>query len=58
VIKSVFCKSLSRTLNAIETIARGASLQAAMISTLYKVEKFEVEDYNSLPVSITYEFSD
>lgn len=57
VIKKVFGKAeLSRTLNALECIARGASLQAAILSPTYHVAGFQVEDYNPLPVSITYQF--
>jgi heat shock protein 4 len=38
-------------------VARGASLSAAMLSPLFKVADFEVQEYNSLPVSITYQFT-
>ena len=59
VIKQVFGKTeLSRTLNAVECIARGASLQAAILSPTYHVAGFQVDDYNPLPVSITYQFGD
>jgi len=47
---------VSRTLNSLECVARGASLQAAMLSPLFKVADYEVQEYNSLPVSITYSF--
>jgi len=43
-----------RTLNSLECVARGASLQAAMLSPLFKVSDYEVQEYNSYPVSITY----
>jgi heat shock protein 4 len=49
-------ETCSRTLNALETIARGACLQAAVLSPTYNVAAFNVEDYNSLPISITYTF--
>jgi len=56
-IKEVFgIEQCSRTLNSLECVARGASLQAAMLSPLFKVADFEVQEYNSLPVSITYNF--
>ncbi len=56
-IKEVFgVEQPSRTLNSLECVARGASLQAAMLSPLFKVAEFEVQEYNSLPVSITYQF--
>lgn len=56
-IKDVFgIEQPSRTLNSLECVARGASLQAAMLSPLFKVADYEVQEYNSLPVSITYQF--
>lgn len=55
--KDVFgVDQVSRTLNSLECVARGASLQAAMLSPLFKVADFEVQEYNTLPVSITYSF--
>lgn len=56
--KDVFgVESVSRTLNSLEAVARGCSLQAAMLSPLFKVADYEVQEYNSLPVSITYSFA-
>jgi heat shock protein 4 len=56
-IKEVFgIEQPSRTLNSLECVARGCSLQAAMLSPLFKVADYEVQEYNSLPVSITYQF--
>lgn len=55
--KEVFnVEQVSRTLNSLEAVARGCSLQAAMLSPLFKVADYEVQEYNSLPVSITYSF--
>lgn len=55
--KEVFGKDqVSRTLNSLECVARGCSLQAAMLSPLFKVSDYGVEEYNTLPVSITYSF--
>jgi heat shock 70kDa protein 4 len=52
-IKEVFgVEQCSRTLNSLECVARGASLSAAMLSPLFKVADFEVQEYNLLPVSI------
>lgn len=45
-------------MNATDFLARGASLQAAIISPTYNVAAFNVEDYNALPISITYAFND
>lgn len=44
----------SRTLNSLECIARGCSLSSAMLSPLFKVKDYEIQEYNGLPVSITY----
>jgi heat shock protein 4 len=56
--KEVFQKEqVSRTLNSLECVARGCSLQAAMLSPQYKVSDFEVQEFNYLPVSITYQFN-
>jgi len=42
-IKEVFgIEQPSRTLNSLECVARGASLQAAMLSPLFKVADYEV----------------
>lgn len=58
-IKEVFnVEQPSRTLNSLECVARGCSLQAAMLSPLFKVADYEVQEYNSLPVSITYSFKE
>jgi len=48
---------LSRTLNSIETVAKGCALQAAMLSPNFRVQNFEVEEYNPLNVQIQYKFS-
>lgn len=53
--KDVFgVESVSRTLNSLECVARGASLQAAMLSPNFKVSDYEVQEYNAFPVSISY----
>ena len=58
-IKSTFqVDTLYRTLNSVECIAKGASLQAAMLSPNYSVADYKVEEYNSTPVSISYQFDD
>jgi len=45
-------KELSTTMNADESVARGCALQAAILSPLYKVRDFKVEDISPHPVSI------
>jgi heat shock protein 4 len=59
ICKQVFNKTETfRTLNALDTIARGAALQSAMLSPLFSVSSFIVEEYNAMPVSITYRFAE
>jgi len=45
-------KELSTTMNADESVARGCALMAAILSPLYKVRDFKVEDVSPFPVSI------
>lgn len=45
-------KELSKTVNADESVARGAALQAAILSPLYKVRDFAVSDTSEHSVSI------
>jgi len=45
-------KELSTTMNADECVARGCALQAAILSKLYKVREFKVEDTSAFPVSL------
>merc|ERR1719171_3406379 len=45
-------KELSTTLNADESVARGCALQAAILSPLYKVRDFKVEDTAPFAVNI------
>jgi len=45
-------KALSTTMNADESVARGCALQAAMLSPLYKVRDFQVNDSSPAAVSI------
>ena len=59
ITKQLFNKTeCLRTLNSLETVARGAALQSAMLSPLFSVASFVVEEYNALPVSIQYSFAD
>jgi len=45
-------KDLSTTMNQEESVSRGAALQAAMLSPLYKVRDFKVEDATSVAVNV------
>merc|ERR1719456_402356 len=47
-------KELSTTMNADESVARGCALQAAILSPLYKVRDFKVEDTTGVGVSISW----
>ena len=59
VIKQIFEKTdLQRTLNSLECIARGASLNSAMITPHFNVQQFTMNDYNHLPVTVNYQFKD
>merc|ERR1719453_1169674 len=45
-------KELSTTMNADESVARGCALQAAILSPLYKVRDFQVEDATTNGISV------
>merc|ERR1719230_2134465 len=50
-------KELSTTLNADESVARGCALQAAILSPLYKVRDFKVEDMSPYAISVGWQGS-
>lgn len=58
IIEEVFGKDLSRTLNMSECIARGCAMQAAIISPLFKVASYEVEEANYYPIKCSWYFFD
>jgi len=45
-------KELATTMNADESVARGCALQAAILSPLYKVREFKVEDCSPFAVNV------
>merc|ERR1719252_493111 len=45
-------KELSTTMNADESVARGCALQAAILSPLYKVRDFKVEEYSPFGINV------
>merc|ERR1719382_2002997 len=47
-----FGKELSTTMNADESVARGCALQAAILSPLYKVRDFAVQDLSPFAISV------
>lgn len=58
VIEEVFGKECSRTLNMSECIARGCAMQAAIISPLFKVASYDVEEANYYPIKCSWFFFD
>lgn len=46
-------QDVSRTMNNEEAVARGCAVQAAMLSPLFKVRDFGVQDINMNPIEIT-----
>lgn len=49
-----FGKQPSRTLNSSECVARGAAIQSAMLSPLFKVSPFQLHDYNPYDVTVQW----
>lgn len=47
-------EQLSTTMNQEESVARGCALQAAMLSPLYKVRDFKVEDTSPFAINISW----
>ncbi|KAL9971511.1 hypothetical protein ACROYT_G017682 [Oculina patagonica] len=54
VIKKIFEKDVSTTLNADEAVARGCALQCAMLSPTFRVREFVVNDVTPYPVVLTW----
>ncbi|KAM1343181.1 hypothetical protein ACFX15_007083 [Malus domestica] len=52
ILASVFKNEPRRTLNASECVARGCALQCAMLSPVFRVREYEVQD--SIPFSIAF----
>ena len=48
---------LSYTLNQDEAVARGAALQCAIISPVFKVRDFSVQDWNAYPIELAWDAS-
>ncbi|KAF9589364.1 hypothetical protein IFM89_023298 [Coptis chinensis] len=55
-LSSLFNREPSRTLNASECVARGCALQCAMLSPIFRVRDYEVQD--SFPFSIGFSTED
>ncbi|XP_035681259.1 heat shock 70 kDa protein 4-like isoform X2 [Branchiostoma floridae] len=54
IIKKVFGKETSTTLNADEAVARGCTLQCAMLSPTFRVREFSVTDVVPFPISLSW----
>ncbi|OMO76763.1 Heat shock protein 70 family [Corchorus capsularis] len=52
ILASIFNREPSRTINASECVARGCALQCAMLSPIFRVREYEVQD--SFPFSIGF----
>merc|ERR1719329_723852 len=50
-------KELSYTMNAEESVARGCALQAAILSPLFKVREFKVEDTTPFGITVGWKGS-
>jgi heat shock protein 4 len=53
-ISKYFNKEVSTTLNQDEAVARGAALQCAMLSPVFKVREFRVHDILHYPIKMTW----
>ncbi|RKP19188.1 HSP70-domain-containing protein, partial [Rozella allomycis CSF55] len=54
-ISKFFNKEISTTLNQDECVAKGCALQCAIISPVFKVRDYSIQDVNYYPIRITYE---
>lgn len=57
ILTTVFKKEPSRTMNASECIARGCTLQCAMLSPTFRVREFEVQDAFPFSISLAWKGS-
>ena len=53
-LRPVTCRDCSKTLNFDECVAKGCSLQAAMLSPAFKVREFEVNDLTLYPIALSW----
>ncbi|KAI9225962.1 MAG: heat shock protein 70 family, partial [Piptocephalis tieghemiana] len=56
-LTDIFKKELSTTLNQDEAIARGCALQCAILSPVFKVRDFSIQDITPYPVKYSWEAS-
>lgn len=53
-LEDVFKRDVSRTMNASEAVCRGCALQCAMLSPVFKVRDFDVQDQFPFPVDLSW----
>ncbi|KAN0023908.1 hypothetical protein ACTFIV_008298 [Dictyostelium citrinum] len=53
-LSEVLGRDLSKTINSEESVCRGAALQCAMLSPVFRVRPFAVNDIASYPVSVHF----
>jgi heat shock protein 4 len=53
-LTEVFKRDISKTLNQEESVARGAALQCAILSPIFKVRDFSITDLQPYPIRITW----
>ncbi|XP_013789175.1 heat shock 70 kDa protein 4L-like [Limulus polyphemus] len=56
-IRKVFGREPSTTLNQDEAVARGCCLQCAMLSPTFKVREFSITDIQPYPIKVTWDAS-
>ena len=57
-LESFFGKVPGRTMNASECVARGCALQGAMLSPLFRVREFEIQDSYPFPITMAWTSDD
>ncbi|KAL6054964.1 Molecular chaperones HSP105/HSP110/SSE1, HSP70 superfamily [Balamuthia mandrillaris] len=54
IVREALGKDWSRTVNAEEIVAKGCALQCAILSPVFKVREFKVEDANYYPINLVW----
>lgn len=53
-LQTILNRDLSKTLNCEESVARGCALMSAMLSPVFKVREFAVNDIQPYPIKVTW----
>ena len=57
IIQEVFkVEQVSRTLNASECVARGCAMMSAVLSPLFRVAEYHIEEANYYPIRVNWTF--